>query len=144
MICRLQKMKISLRQIQHIKVCTADNQGCFYSGYMTRLNGRNHAEYDGANAVVASDGITYGWSNHNCESKGLSEEDLDNCKGRFIVDINGVRKPNRFGRDVFFFAAVDGKGIVPAGSGNKSADCNVGDKGITCAAKVLREGKMAY
>ena len=135
---------IFIRQIKHIKVCNAANQGCFYSKDIKTLSGTNWAKYDRANSVVAADGVTYGWDSGLCDDKGLSAEDNANCKGRFIVDINGVRPPNRFGRDVFFFGAIDGKGIVPAGSGNNSQDCYVGSNGIMCAAKVLREGKMAY
>ena len=136
---------IFVKQIQSIRVCTAANQGCFYSGYIKYLSGTNAYKFDRTDSVVGADGVTYGWDSRFCEDdKGLSNEDLANCKGRFIVDINGAHPPNRFGRDVFFFCAIDGKGIVPAGSGNNSADCYVGSNGITCAAKVLKENGMNY
>ena len=97
------------------------------------------------NTLITNDGISYNYvSGTICSDKGLSNDDLKNCIGRFLVDINGQSKPNKFGLDIFFFAVVDGKGIVAAGSGNNSADCKRSSKGITCAAKVLKEGKISY
>ena len=140
---------IFLRQIKKIKICTEANQGCFHSGHSTALDSSTAENYDHAETVVSDDGIAYGWelaiTNPTvCSNKGFYPEDIANCKGIFIVDVNGNGAPNRHGRDIFFFGAIDGKGIVPAGSGNKSADCNVGNKGFTCAAKVLRDSRMAY
>lgn len=96
------------------------------------------------------DGTAYGWTaadyqgNANfCGDKGLTPEENKNCIGRFIVDINAHAKPNKIGHDVFFFVAVNGKGIVPAGSGNTS-DCNRNSQGNTCAARVLRENAIKY
>ena len=67
----------------------------------------------------------------------------------FYVDVNGDKKPNTLGRDVFQFVVTKEKGtLIPAGSGNDSAKCSVDDKskeaGIDCAAKVLSEGKISY
>lgn len=140
---------IFLRQIKKIKICTEANQGCFYTGKSTALDSSNASNYDRANTVVSDDGIAYGWvlateDPTACSNKGFYPEDAEKCKGIFIIDINGNGAPNRHGRDIFFFGAIDGKGIVPAGSGNKSADCTVGNKGFTCAAKVLRDSRMAY
>ena len=133
------------QNINHIQKCTEANQGCFTPDTIKALNGSNWAKYDRVNSLVAADGITYGWHNGQyCTGKGLSSDDERNCIGRFIVDVNGQKAPNMFGRDVFFFGVINDKGIVPAGEANGSADCKRGSNGITCAAKVLRENKIAY
>ncbi len=130
--------------INTLKICTKANDGCFTSSYIKTLKGTNWRTYDRVNSLITLDGIAYGWDLSYCSGKGLSTEDISNCIGRFIVDINGERSPNRFGYDVYFFAVVDGKGIVPAGSGNNSADCKRGGDGVTCAAKVLKDSEINY
>ena len=62
---------------------------------------------------------------------------------RVYVDINGRKKPNKFGLDTFVFFIVNHKGIVPPGTGT-SDDCNRNGWGFTCSAKVLRTDKMDY
>ena len=131
------------------KVCYENNQGCFTDKIMIGLNGSQWGNYhNNKNSLITNDGIAYEWRNsingNICTAKGLSTEDEANCIGRFIVDINGEANPNQFGRDIFFFAVVDNKGIVQAGSGNNSRDCTKSNNGLTCAAKVLQEDKMSY
>ena len=48
-----------------------------------------------------------------------------------------------WGRDVFAFAIVNGKGFIPAGAESTDA-CNKSNTGLACTAKVLREGVMNY
>lgn len=62
----------------------------------------------------------------------------------FYVDVNGDKKPNQFGSDVFVFFVDPNRGVVPAGIDNKSVNCSSSGNGVDCAAKVLREGKMDY
>ena len=126
------------------KKCTHGQKGCFSSN-IKQLNGGFWSNYDNDKAIIAADGTAYSWNKGYCGSnKGISVEDEKNCLGRFLVDVNGSQNPNRFGHDVFFFMVVNGKGIVPAGNANNSADCKKGKDGITCAAKVLKEGKITY
>ncbi len=134
------------KNINTLKICTQEDEGCFTSSYIRTLAGENWSKYDRENSLITLDGIAYGWSLKYCDSEnsGFSAEDIPNCIGRFIVDINGERNPNKFGYDVYFFAVVDGKGIVPAGSGNNSAGCKRGGIGGDCAAKVLAEGEINY
>lgn len=64
----------------------------------------------------------------------------------FFVDVNGNKKPNVLGKDVFAFV-VTSKGVIAAGSDNDSANCKkngTSSSGYDCAAKVLREGKIDY
>lgn len=63
----------------------------------------------------------------------------------FIVDVNGKQKPNKLGRDIFYFymnSNENGK-VRPYGDAQKD-DCNKNDKGYTCAYKIISEGKMDY
>ena len=78
-----------------------------------------------------------------------------------VVNLNGYSHPNRWGRDIFAFAIVKGKGFVPYGqytgigevgdfgdsldrdqitkSGNTRA-CNKQQDGIWCAALIMLDG----
>jgi len=58
-----------------------------------------------------------------------------------FVDLNGDKKPNRYGRDTFLFALKE-NGLYPAGC---DYDFCVGKpSGWGCACKVLRENAMNY
>jgi type II secretory pathway pseudopilin PulG len=58
----------------------------------------------------------------------------------FLVDVNGVKKPNVVGKDIFAFVLTE-KGITPAGTDNKSVNCDnrSTNNNWDCAAKVLRD-----
>lgn len=131
------------KTVNTVKVCKGSERGCF-STSSKQMNGIYWSGFDRINSLVTADGIAYNWDQRYCDGKGLTSEDLQNCIGRFLIDLNGVSGPNRFGYDIFFFAVVNGKGVVAAGSGNDSADCKRGRNGITCAAKVLKEKKISY
>jgi len=65
------------------------------------------------------------------------------------VDVNGDKKPNMWGRDVFLFAlTAESNRLLPAGIDNNSANCvTTGGSnlaGVQCAAKVLQEDKINY
>ena len=85
--------------------------------------------------------------------------------GEFKIDVNGPKRPNKFGRDIFWFYLRDNGIVYPYGSTATSEyKCsteacrsipywkNAGiygcvDKdsnGYCCAARVLEEGKMNY
>ena len=117
--------------------------GCFSDKPLKALNGNDWSTYNRENSLVTADGIAFGWSKDYCASKGLSQEDEQNCIGRFIVDLNGDAPPNRFGYDIFFFQMVKGKGAVPAGTATHN-DCRKRRSGVTCAAVVLSTGEVKY
>lgn len=99
-----------------------------------------------AKGITTSDGMQYYiWTNYM--QFGLSDEDFANINQNgsiaIAVDINGTRKPNKFGLDCFLFILIDRKGILPAGASDDS-DCNRKDLGFTCTSKVLRENKITY
>ena len=65
----------------------------------------------------------------------------------FGVDVNGNKRPNVIGYDIFFFA-LSQKGIIPFGIGNNSQNCSKNiisnTSGYGCAYKVLQEKKINY
>ncbi len=109
------------------------------------LNNNSASGWIDGKSIVTPDGIMYTFiasrAIHNIY--GLSEEDKSNAIGRIIVDVNGQKKPNKFGIDTFIFYLVDRKGIVPAGSENDNT-CKRNNNGAGCAAKVLRENGIKY
>ena len=132
------------------KVCEIKPDECFPDVIIKRLNGADSYNFNRNFSIVTMDGTAYGWTaagfqgNPNfCGDKYLTPEETSKCIGRFIVDINGHANPNRIGHDVFFFVAVNGKGIVPAGSGG-TEDCKRDSFGNSCAAKVLKDNDVKY
>lgn len=120
---------------------------CFPSSLKTntvykKLNGVASGANDGK-ALITNDGQMYSSRKPQSTWSGISEDDKNNTIWRILVDLNGWKKPNKFGYDTFIFYVVDGKGIVPAGSENTSS-CNKNNDGYTCAAKVLKESKIDY
>ena len=96
-----------------------------------------------SNVIELADGTTIGIRfSHN--PGGGNSWTLINAKIPILytVDVNGLAKPNKIGRDVFFFFLKDGK-VVPSGIGDTS-DCTKSGTGYSCAAKVIYEGKMNY
>lgn len=131
-------------QLNTAKVCAKDEKGCNWPGIPKQLQGNAHLKsFDGyAYNLVTTDGMTYNFSTTDCAGKGLSTERQNNCIGRFVVDVNGFKGPNRVGNDIFSFCLIKGEGIVPSGIDNDSADCKKGGNGDTCAAKVINEKKI--
>lgn len=74
------------------------------------------------------------WAQNDAkELFGVTENLLDDTLSIF-VDVNGDKKPNRLGRDVFAFILTV-NGLVPAGLNNSSENCST--TGFDCAAKYL-------
>ncbi len=63
----------------------------------------------------------------------------------FIVDVNGLQRPNTVGRDIFYLYLNEQGSVLPYGDGNFGEDdCNTNGKGESCAYKVLTEDRMNY
>lgn len=64
----------------------------------------------------------------------------------FVVDVNGKKKPNKIGRDIFYFYLKyneNGK-VHPFDYNNIEDDCNKDGAGFSCSKKIFIEGKMNY
>ncbi len=60
-----------------------------------------------------------------------------NIKILYIIDVNGAKKPNQVGRDIYYFMLKDDK-LQPYYDG--TSDCKKGDLGFTCAYDVITNG----
>ena len=99
-------------------------------------------------AFVTSDGMIY---NIGPGGNWIETSDIYGWNfgvGEFIVDVNGKKGPNKFGRDKFVFEVdYDKNKIVPKGISNYSycTTNRVDEYGVAeCTAKVIIEGKMNY
>ena len=65
--------------------------------------------------------------------------------GKIAVDVNGGRKPNKMGRDVFVFQLTENS-LIPFGCNKDKTTMENECKnwGWQCACKVLREGAINY
>lgn len=64
--------------------------------------------------------------------------------GIFMIDVNGPKKPNVVGKDVFYYGLYLSGAVLPYGA-NESQDfvnenCTKGSTGTTCAAKIVNGG----
>ena len=126
------------------KGCWADNitdLGGYYWGNMNDTD-----EYK----IVTSDGMSWAYY-----KKYINPSWPKTSKGILDVDVNGLKGPNRFGRDIFKFDVFPSSlGIKPWGSLNWDGSpiptsevdrsCSPAFGGDFCAAKVLSEGAMNY
>ena len=76
------------------------------------------------------------WSKSDIIKNFGVEKDLFDNTLSIFVDVNGDKKPNMLGRDVFAFILTE-KGVVPAGLNNKSKNCKT--TGYDCAAKYIHK-----
>ena len=84
---------------------------------------------------LTADGILYSIS-----VKGGNEF----AKNLIIVDVNGPKKPNRFGHDVYLFSRTAEGGIRPFGYDKSSDEIDTNCKRASdmdyCAAKIIKDG----
>jgi len=135
-----------------LKNCGATTEeGCF-AEELTVLSG-NSAGYSvntaGYYKIITSDGMSWAYGKDDSTYPLWS-------RGWFYVDVNGLKGPNRWGRDIFTFNVFPSNlGIKPEGSydvdgvnqvskNNIDANCNTSFSGSYCTAKVLSEGAMNY
>ena len=149
-------MNVFAKKLNVIKNC-GSGMGCWYTTETRWINGTldtNNTDLSLNNyygkAILADGSMIYLNSHpYKCEND-YGDRPLSNVCGNFAIDINGPKKPNTLGRDVFFFW-ITKNGIYPAGSYNDSYTCDptypdpdTPDQSWGCAAKVLQEGAMNY
>ena len=136
-------------ELKVIKECE-DKAGCWHKGITKDLNG---------NPVIARDSVGIGsgilifkladGSNISIDDHGPGNlvhmgSNYNKSTYVFWVDVNGDKRPNIIGRDIFLFILTN-KGLVPAGI-DDSTKCKSAPLyyGAACTAKVLAEGKIDY
>lgn len=144
--------------VNHIKICS--NSDCINKGYKYL-----HGQYDGnsgyriaAYAMVLPDGTFLKFSENGANGDGVILDDCNIVRGstpalknickEIYVDINGMQKPNTFGRDtfVFYWTKYD---IIPAGSPDESPSSVMNfsvclNNGYGCTAWLLLNENMDY
>lgn len=163
-------------KLKIIKNCPkTQNPGECFPSTMTNLLGESFTKVlnyetpniDDYNRMVLADGstiiITDPYAADWCAS---NYRGLPNSCGVVVWDVNGLNKPNRVGRDIYYFD-FDAQGrVIPLGSNglwdvHGSDDyksytdywpyCNPnygsdskGDAGWACAGRILKDGGMKY
>ena len=140
------------KYLNNVKECGMD-KGCVNqlenqtAGYNFLHGGKNSNNYGKNNMrrLVLADGIQimFGTENKNCS---LDKDGSSKFCVSIFADINGFKKPNTYGRDVFLFVLKE-KGLYPAGCDTNEEDeyCTDSSRaGDACTCKVLREGAMNY
>lgn len=135
-----------------IKNC-GHSAGCLPGLY----SGLNASSYDFDNTYTdsakmqLSDGtilIIRSWGSGNAQNNAGTSQYLQNVVAAIFVDINGLKGPNTYGRDMFRFYLTK-YGIVPSGTQQETLSpfnvtCINGGNGIGCAAWVLYNENMDY
>ena len=90
---------------------------------------------------MVMDGFVYTFSHYAPNSSFINEKN----HRVIIIDINGSKKPNRIGRDVFFlYRDVEANSIIPYGADMSKEeikkDCSKTGRGLTCAAMIRDYG----
>jgi len=148
-----------------LKICKAgaSQLGCFPDVVSWNFDGTNTAsgvEYAGAYRFVTTDGMSVYIPldiNTSCDQV-MSDPSVKMCVENMMIDINGLKKPNIAGRDIFTFLITTGKGPTLYPVGGKLYDnwiteqgCDYGYNGgvdiggYRCAGRIMDEGwKMNY
>jgi len=143
--------KYFLPHFDVLKNCGATTEeGCFATEHTTVTGGIWSTNFNTTNyyKIVTSDGMAWVFTRTGTISPYP--------QGYFFVDVNGLKGPNKMGRDIFRFEVFPSYlGIKPHGSyihtgptvglpvSDIDSDCARGT-GASCAAKVLSEGAMNY
>lgn len=133
-----------------IKDCGTREKGCYSEGYAD-------TQKDTAAKVVLNDGTCLSfkvWQNQ-CLSSFGSVQQVQNICGIIEVDVNGLKKPNRSGHDIFRFFLTKDR-IFPYGTALQDsgdldnphslsfAYCAKNKGGMGCTAWVLYNENMDY
>lgn len=129
-----------LRVVRYCGVATGQGCGSEYLG----LDGKPAGNWDNDSTVKVAivDGATMAFSVvGNCEE--IDENVVEMC-GEVMVDINGTIKPNKVGRDIFWFGYYSNGLFMPYNYEKTEeeieAGCRAGADGKTCAAKIVKDG----
>lgn len=139
-----------------VKDCTDGSQGCWPAGVAYKyLSTGDNGVYDDANypKIILNDG-TLVWGLTLSSTCGVSigtSQQLQNVCGFYVLDVNGNKGPNQWGKDTFELWLTK-YGIIPQGSsqqtGSHKFDTACKDKstgnGLGCAAWVIYNENMDY
>ena len=138
-------------KLSYIKDCsgTADNGGITNGGASTLgcWHTSNNWKYLNGSTIPGSNTPGLILSNGTLAYFGMYKSDCSRPDGDYTVcgyidfDVNGFKKPNTVGKDIFELALTD-SGLIPTGargSIDPSTDCTPTGNGFSCTAKYLYE-----
>lgn len=139
------------------KVCHVSQTGCHDNMVYLLSGGSAWVPSDWYSLIVFNDGSVIGVmapTNPNCDRNDGSNQYATLCTYPTIIDINGSKPPNTFGRDVFRFVLSKNGTILPIGVADEthygiwsavgSYGCGQGD-GQTCFGRIVEQGwQMNY
>lgn len=144
-------------KMKFFKLCPSGGSECFYSGTSSwhDLNGNiGWQDFSVNPAGILADGaiVSFVLTYPNCDHPNNNTVRPDFC-AQILVDVNGKKPPNIFGRDIYEFQ-VTKDGIFPRGSMDDMSDitqyCTPGATapmpyyGAACGQRILIEGAMNY
>lgn len=132
-----------------LQICTSDNM-CGYNSNTPwyRSNGQPDIIHlildDYRVSFILSDGTLVSFFTRAGFESETDGSVTDSKSNLILVDINGSIKPNKFGKDVFYFERIDGEGIMPYGYNDNDEtinnNCSKKGFGYKCSAKIIRDG----
>jgi len=131
-----------------IKSCISSqaNGNCWYDndGSSKYLSGNPKTDWSDNATLMLNNGSVVRISMYDIECKSDKFSPKGDC-GAFIVDVNGLKKPNIVGKDIFYIH-LHKDGIAPWGNADddtnnssRSATCINKTTGFGCAALVLQD-----
>ena len=126
------------------KICN-NNQECGYNPTYAWKNLRGKYEhyysptYQNRRAFITMDGIIYTYSVISGSAVELNNDRI------IIIDVNGNKKPNQHGKDVFFLYRQEEKNsVIPYGADKSyneiKKSCSKTGDGLYCGALIQRSG----
>lgn len=148
-------------KMNYIKRCdnTASSPNCYMSNSdnMYNLQGGYIGDYtpypyQSHSKIVTNDGIVYIFQvlSASCQDTHYYENGQPKTCGVVIVDLNGGKSPNTWGKDIFIILINDFNVIVSGNikGGSPTAGCLESGTGIwngsTCAGRAIQEGGIKY
>lgn len=149
-----QKLKVA-------KTCTAVQAvGNCWATNVRNLNNTNTSVMTSASpTIVLANGAAIqvdagGYYQSACTTPWYTGKGNTGVCAPITVDVNGLKKPNLVGRDIFVFYVVNATPIIPDGiPGTDDAThdyCNTAiantdtNNGVNCGARIIFEGGMKY
>ncbi|MFA7658966.1 MAG: type II secretion system protein [Candidatus Gastranaerophilaceae bacterium] len=142
-----------------VKNCDTTTSGCFSDTVAGNFDGSDTASgYDAAYRFITADGVAVRLNTASLGCGGSGSSLTKICMAYVLVDINGLKKPNALGRDIFRFVIdnTNGPALYPMGGAkygywktNKVCDYGYNNgtdkRGFWCIGRIIDEGwQMNY
>jgi len=119
---------------------------CYQSDGTYRLNGLLYFENFNTLAkyykVILADGSVM-WFKTAINKCSDSNGGLSNVCAEVWYDVNGTKKPNTLGRDIFLYH-ITPDGVYPYMSNGSWVDCTLESEGWSCSSYIIKQGNMNY